>query len=508
MIKKIIGIMMTISVLLSGLSVMGYAVENNGKITIFIDGINSEDIVNVNTGEVVYPPQGKDITRVVFKNIPTVTKALITGKHDIIVDPLADDLKSLFAPVVVDENGNPAPDTYFNYQWPSKEEIKEYMNSDDPDKQLKYAFDWRLDMITVASQLHDFIEYVIDTAKVDTVSLIGCSMGSCAMLSYLKLYDYQYVDSAIVYVGGVNGTNTCGEPFSGNIGFNSDSIVRYVDCVMGENIGGIIVSALLQNLDSIGLMDKIAEFSEDLTNELNDAVYEKLFSVTFGCVPGMWSLVPYDLYPVAKELNGSALSPEMLERVDWYHYEVQAKSAEIMRGCLERGIKTAIISKYGYPGIPCVDSADNMTDMMIDTVYSSFGATIADVTEEYDESYVQVNDNGHNCISPDRLIDSSTCELCDYTWFIKNSKHSDDYAAIKPLFDYIIDSENQVNVWDGNYPQYLILDDGVIKPLTCENNYSAYNKEIGSDNIFIIFINTMKRFIKYFENVFSVLFHK
>lgn len=503
-----ISIILALLMITSCLLPFANAKDKKRSVTIFIDGINSEDIIDKQTGEVVYPPSGKDITNVVMKSIPVVTKALLTGRHEIIVDPIAESMKTLFAPVVVDENGYPAEGTVFNYNWPSKEQIREYIVSERTDKQLKYAFDWRLDMITVAEGLHDFIEYVMEAADADSVSLIGCSMGSCALLSYLKIYDYEYVDSAIVYVGGVNGTNTCGEPFSGDIAFNSESIVRYVDSMLGENIGGVLVSSLLHNMKAMGLMEPVVKFSDKLTKELNDAVYEKLFSVTFGCVPGMWSLVPLDKYEKAKELNGSSLSDEMLKRVDWYHYEVQAKSTEIMQGCLDRGIKTAIISKYGYPGIPCITSADEMTDSMIDTKYSSFGATVAEVNTNLGIDYVQKNDNGKNCVSPDLMIDSSTCSFCDYTWFIKNSKHSDDYAVAKVLFDYIIETDEQVNVWNGEYPQYLILENNSLVALTAENNKVNYPENFGNENIFNVFVNTVKRLFEIMKLWFGSLFNK
>lgn len=503
--RRLLSLLLTVFMLLSVFSLTPFAADKADKVTIFIDGINSEDIIDATTGEVLYPPQSKNIANAVLENIPVVTKALLTGKHEILIDPVAESVNALFAPVIVDENGKPGENTKFNFTWPTEEQLMDYMKSEDPAKRIKYAFDWRLDMQTIASGIHDFIEYVMEVTGAETVSLVGCSMGSCALLSYLKMYDYEYVDSAIVLVGAVNGTNCCGEPFAGKIALDSDSLVRYVDSLVGFDLGGVIEYSLLHGINALGIIDPVVKFSNNLIKELSDAVYEKIFAETFGTVPGMWALVPAELYEQARNSSACALSEQMLERTDWYHYEVQNCSAEIMQGCLDRGIHMGIIAKYGYPSIPVIESADAMTDSIVDTSLASFGATCADVDEVFPDDYRQQKENGHDCVSPDRLVDSSTCAFCDQTWFIKNTKHADDYGASAQIINYIIDSDVQATVWDGEFPQYLVLENGNPVPLTADNGKTLYTRDVASENVWTVFVNKWKMFFDLVSAFFSSL---
>lgn len=507
--KKTVSVLLAVCMVFSAMSLIAFAADKKNSITIFIDGINSEDIVDAETGEKIYPADGGRIGSAVVRNIPAILKSLVTGRHQELIGPAGEIVDSIFGPIGVDENGVPPANTRFNYTWPTAEEIRAFAASTDPGKRLKYAFDWRLDMQTIAAGLHDFIEYAMEASGADSVALIACSMGSCALLSYLRMYDYEYVDSAIILVGAVNGTSCCGEPFSGHVGFNSDSIVRYVDSVLGFDLGSVILTAFLHGINAMGLMDPVVKQATKLVDELNDAVYDQIFSETFNSFPGMWALVPFEMYEDAKALAGNSISDTLMERIDWYHYEVQAHAEDIMRGCLERDIRMGIIAKYGYPSIPCIESADAMSDTIIDTKYESFGAVCADTDGTLGDDYTQAVDNGHDCISPDRLIDSSTCTFCDYTWFIKNSKHADSFGASAVICNFIIDSDRQVTVWDDpSLPQYLILENDMPVPLTAENADVLYTVNIKDENVFTVFWKMLQSFRKLIKDFFDTLFAK
>lgn len=481
-----------------------FAAEKADSITIFIDGINSENIIDAVTGDVLYPPSGNAIAKAVIKNIPVITGALLTGKHEKAVPPLAEAVNALFAPAVVDENGLPPENAVFDYKWPTAEEIRAFVENKDPGKRLKYAFDWRLDMMTTARDLHSFIEYVMDAAGVHSVDLIGCSMGTCALMSYLKMYDFEYVRSVVILVGALNGVSSCGEPFAGKISLNSDSIVRYTDTVLGFDLGGVIASSLLHSLNASGIMDFVVKRANALADELKAAVYSTVFADTFAKIPGMWALVPFELYEQAKSLAGTGMSRKTLEASDWYHYEVQANNEDILRECLERGIKMGIIAKYGYPGIPCYDSCDAMSDSVIDTVYESFGAVCADAGKTLGSDYSQAVVNGHDCISPDGLIDSSTCTFCDQTWFIKNSKHADSFSQSAVICNYIINSDEQVTVWDNKaLPQYLVISSDDIVPLTSDNAPAVYRSGIEKETVLSVFADFIKSLTKLVRTFFA-----
>ncbi|MDR1408674.1 MAG: hypothetical protein LBJ12_00040 [Oscillospiraceae bacterium] len=69
----------------------------------------------------------------------------------------------------------------------------------------------------------------------------------------------------------------------------------------------------------------------------------------------------------------------------------------------------------------------------------------------------RVND-GHNHISPDRIINASTAALPEQTWFIKNAFHQME-TSYSGLYEYFLRADNP-NVFDNaKYPQYLKMDE-------------------------------------------------
>ena len=202
-------------------------------------------------------------------------------------------------------------------------------------------------------------------------------------------------------------------------------------------------------------------------------------------------------------LIGDNVSDEFIAKIDYYH-NIQGQNKEILDGVIENGGNLAIISKYGSTIPPVCVSQLNIGDMVIDTVYTSFGATCALANTTLGADYVQKVDCGHNHISADNMIDASTAAYPEYTWFIKDLMHADHTAAQWELIRFIFDSEAQPTVSDSEaYPQFLISIDDEIIPLTAENDTGKYGSDESASNGFLakvisffkMFINTVKNFI-------------
>jgi hypothetical protein len=72
--------------------------------------------------------------------------------------------------------------------------------------------------------------------------------------------------------------------------------------------------------------------------------------------------------------------------------------------------------------------------------------------------YEQAVNCGHNHISPDNIIDASTCMFPEYTWFVKGMMHTNFNSDYHNLVKWILASETQPNVFDNpNFPQFLEL---------------------------------------------------
>ena len=511
--KKFLCVLLSVMMIISASSVLAFAKEDVTPV-IFVDGIGSSNTVNTETGETVFPPATDAIISGVSKAALPLMGALASGNYEEVSEPLCEALVTIFDGMACDENGNPVYPTTSAYEFPTAEEIlsgeiaKNTVNLGfDAEEVVYFSYDWRMDMQTVAAQLNDLVKLVKDTTGAEKVNLVGFSMGSCVVTTYLHDFGYEDVKDVVILSGAFNGVSTCGEPFSGQIAFNEEGMIAYLKTMHGNGFSDKLVKALLDVLQAAGVLGNVLDIAEELNYAILDDVFEKGLKTTFARMPGIWSVVPYNMYEDAKDLLiGDNVSDEFIAKIDYYH-NVQGQNKEILDGVIENGGHLAIISKYGSTIPPVCVSQLNIGDMVIDTVYTSFGATCALANETLGADYVQAEDCGHNHISADNMIDASTAAYPEYTWFIKDLMHADHTAAQWELIRFIFASEEQPTVSDSEtYPQFLISIDEEIVPLTEENDTGKYGSDEKAENgmlakimnFFKMFIDAVKNFLAKF----------
>ena len=509
--KKLLAILMSVIMLTSTLSFFAFAKDDVTPV-IFVDGIGSSNTVNTETGETVFPPATDSIISGVSKAALPLMGALATGNYEEVSEPLCEALVTIFDGMACDENGNPVYPTTSAYEFPTAEEIlsgeiaKNTVNLGfDAEEVVYFSYDWRMDMQTVAAQLNDLVQLVKDTTGAEKVNLVGFSMGSCVVTTYLHDFGYEDVKDVVILSGAFNGVSTCGEPFSGQIAFNEEGMIAFLKTMLGDSFSDKLVKALIDVLQAAGVLGNVLDIAEELNYAILDDVFEKGLKTTFARMPGIWSVVPYNMYDDAKALLiGDNVSDEFIAKIDYYH-NVQGQNKEILDGVIENGGHLAIISKYGSTIPPVCVSQLNIGDMVIDTVYTSFGATCADANKTLGADYVQAENCGHNHISADNMIDASTAAYPEYTWFVKDLMHADHTVAQWELIRFIFASEEQPTVADSEkYPQFLISIDEEIVPLTAENDSGKYGSdENADDSMFAKFINFFKRIIDTLKNLLS-----
>ncbi|MBQ8210495.1 MAG: alpha/beta fold hydrolase [Clostridia bacterium] len=482
--KKSVCIVLSVLMMLSALSSVAFAADEE-KLTpvVFVDGIMSSDIVYAETGENAFVPSTDDIVNAVKDLIVPLGKSIGNGDYSELGEPLSEALVKIFDGIACDENGKPVYNTVSNYSIPTEEEIlsgkiaKECKNLGfDAEEVVHFSYDWRLDMVTIASLLHDCIEAVLEATGAEKVNIVGFSMGTCVVTTYLHEHGYEYVDGVVMLSGGFNGVSTCGEPFSGQIMFDETGLVTYLKTMLGDDVSASMINVLFDALSKAGVLGNILSIAEEMNYAILDDVFELGLGTTFARMAGIWALIGQDDYEKAKELLiGDNVSDEFIAKIDYYHYEIQANNEEILDGVIENGGNLAIIAKYGSTIPPVCESQLNIGDSVIDTVNTSFGATCATADTTLGEDYVQAVDCGHDHISADNMIDASTCVYPEYTWFIKDLMHSDHTQAQWELISFIFESETQPTVCDNeNYSQFLINVDEEIVPLTEHNNSDIY----------------------------------
>lgn len=508
--KKFLCILMSVVMLMSVSSLFAFAAEDTTPV-IFVDGIGSSATVNTETGETVFPPATDAIIGGVSEAALPLIKAIAGGNYEEASEPLCKALVTIFDGMACDENGDPVYPTTSAYEYPDAETIlsgKMAIETEnlgfDAEEIVYFSYDWRMDMQTVASQLNELVKLVKDTTGADKVNLVGFSMGSCVVTTYLHDYGYEDIKDVVILSGAYNGVSTCGEPFSGQIAFNNEGMVAFLMTMFGDSLSDFIIKALIDALNQSGVLGNVLSIAEEMNYAILDDVFEMGLKTTFARMPGIWSVIPYNMYEDAKALLvGDNVSDEFEAKIDYYHYEVQGNNKEILDGVIENGGHLAIVAKYGSTIPPVCVSQLNIGDMVIDTVYTSYGATCADANSTLGEDYVQAVDCGHNHLSADNMIDASTCAYPEYTWFVKDLMHADHTAAQWELMRFIFASENQPTVSDSEtYPQFLINIDDEIVPLTAENDSGKYgeNKPLNLLNFIVSIIKKFFDSIKAFFN--------
>lgn len=500
--KKFLSITLAIVMMLSAMSMFAFASEDPSPI-IMVDGIASSKTVNTETGEVIFPPSTEDITAGIQDAILPLSSKIVTGKIDEIGKPASEALVKIFDKMSCDENGNPIYPTGSSYTIPEVYEIKTEIADNKEDGygyDVYFSYDWRLDMKTIAGQLNQLIKNVKDGTGCNKVSLVGFSMGSCVVDSYLYEYGYDDVDNVVILSGGFNGVSVCGDPFSGQIDFDATGLVTFLKTSLGTSMEDKLLGALIDILNQAGALGNVLNLAEDLNYMILDDVFELGLKTTFARFPGLWSVIPAEMYDAAKELLiGDNVSDEFIAKIDYYHDEVQANNKEILDGVIANGGNLGIISTYGTTIPPVGKNQLNIGDVVIDTVYSSFGATCALANSTLGKDYVQAVDCGHNHISADNMIDASTCAYPEYTWFIKDMMHGDHTDDMWALIKFIFNSENQPTVHDNAaYPQFLINIDETLYPLTEENDTGKYGGELSFiEKIVAFFRNIIDSILKF-----------
>ncbi len=516
--KKFLSILLAITMIFSFMSIIGFAEEieeENSLPVIFVDGIASSAIINADTKESLFPPSASAILSAVGDLAEPLAKAIDERDLSSIGVPVSQALVKMFDSIACDENGAPVYNTVSEYKIPTAQDFETGKAYEDLDgfsygEAIKFSYDWRLDVVTIASQLRDCIESVLENTDAEKVNLVGFSMGTCIVTTYLHEYDYEYVNDVIMLSGAYNGVACCGEPFSGQVDFDEKGLVAFLKTVLGQDISTSLVKVLIDVLYSAGIVTNITDYLDELSAQILDDLFKNGLQKTFARFPGMWALVPYNMYDSAKEL---ALDPnttaEFIEKIDYYHNEIQANNEKILNGVMERGGNLAIISKYGSTIPPVSVSQKNIGDLVLDVVNTSFGAKCATADTTLGADYIQAVDCGHNHISPDNMIDASTCVYPEYTWFIKGLNHADHTEGMWDLIKFIFASETQPTVFDNaDFSQFLIsLGENELVPLTAENDIYKYDEipDVG-ETLFEKIINILKLMFNAFINFFKSMF--
>ena len=408
------------------------------------------------SGKQIYPFK-EELTDIVMADsdalISSAATSLFTGNWKYLGNTISKNLESSFGELVLDGNGEIYNGTYtLPYTDPRPIESNYQMND------YLFNYDWRLDPITLAGDLSDFIDAVLAATGKEKVHLVSRCLGTSIAASYLTFYGADKIDTCVMYAGSAMGILPISTFFSGSLDIDPDALQRFADNATAESDYVDLMKTFASILKASNLAKNV--FESNFKTAINQILPDLLLE-TYATMPSHWSMVSHEYYEKAKTFIFSGREEEyagLISKIDNYHYGVQQILPETLTRLKEEGLKVCIFAKYNYELAPLYENSNFQSDDTIEVSSMSFGAYAPVFGKVLSDDYIaNAKANGtFKYISPDYIIDASTCLFPDNTWFVKDAGHENWPASVYDFILKILRTKEQYTInTNPNYPQFL-----------------------------------------------------
>lgn len=404
--------------------------------------------------------------------MPFLVQGLGTGNYQPYYDALEKEIGELFEGLLLDNNGEASDGSQVN---PEKQQIMAVKRHQDVSNGGKnnfdlnsyiFWYDWRLDPIYIADELHAYINDIKEATGATEVSIACRCLGTSVVTAYVEKYGMDGIRGIGFDGGVVNGSELISETISGKFSFDADAINRFlIDCdALYMFSVDDFVNETIDMLSKAGIFDAIVGVTkEKIYYTVVKGITSALALSTFFTFPSYWAAVKAEDYETAKEYvfgpEGSEKRQKyagLIEKIDNYDEVVRKNIPEIMKEIDDNG-NLCVIAKYGVQLVPFVKSMNIVGDQFSTVTSASYGATTSTIYDTLSDEYIaqRVSEGKGKYISPDKQIDASTCMYPDQTWFVKGANHSDWTDAENRILYNVIVSDKQLTVDDSPYSQYF-----------------------------------------------------
>ncbi len=403
--------------------------------------------------------------------------------------------------IVVDSHTEPVEDYMnFNVSLTEEEKLAKALYEELGDDHVYlFTYDWTANPVDIAADLKDFIEEVKKQSGHNKVSINAESLGGAIVNLYLSKYGQGSIENLVMANSAFNGLEMMAQLFTGNVDID------------GTALSYLITQELLGNADYrelavfASVFEEVAKIADELMANptFKQMMYDEIFVPVFGYIPSFWSLVPTYKYDGHDNIVFDEAKDYIFgEDTGFLFFETREKaggnllfavntirnaSAEsdkivdkLLNGYKKSGKKYPAINSYANVTnynrfiAPVTPSANWNSDGVIEAYNASGFATIADMGLTLGENYIQAElKDVANYVSPDNVVDASTCQAPNNTWFIKNLGHVK-YDANDGTADFYVwlltATEKQDINTDENYPQFLYYDTTINQLMTFDEH--------------------------------------
>ncbi|MBQ5905396.1 MAG: hypothetical protein IIW88_05975, partial [Clostridia bacterium] len=330
------------------------------------------------------------------------------------------------------------------------------------------------------------------------------------------------VNDAVLFIPSTEGINLIGALFAGKIDIVAENLDTYAEsflkyeAVIEDTAVRDLVVVMVSILEQAKALNLGTDALQKLIDEIKDNLIPRLVRRTYGSFPSFWSMVPTEYLEdaIAFVYNTPELQEEYKGTID----KARSYNSKVMlnaRNCIKElngDIDISVISKYNLPLMPVFADCKPTSDGIAETEYTSFGATVADFGKTLSADYIaSISEVNKKFLSPDNMIDASTCALPEKTWFIKNSYHDHFPASIDKLIEAILTTD--IDVFSNElYPQFLDAAVTAETIVPIEKAETEVTPDDGNDETNKTekenWFDILRRFIQSIINFFKGLFTK
>lgn len=283
----------------------------------------------------------------------------------------------------------------------------------DPGRVYCFQYDSRMDAVTVAYQLRDFINKVKEFNNAEKVNIFALSFGGLITSTYLTLFESDNsVEKVVMSVPAIGGTNIPDRLFRGKINLPAEDVIKFFETILG---GESNLARMLEDDETERLNTVLSCASDGFRNSL----------LSWGSI---WSLCSTDLY---EDLKNDYLDPVSNARIisnnDLLHYEIKPKFTEVYKRIIAKGGSVSILCATGSS---LVAGGEYNGDVILPAEKVS-GALCAPDGMRFPDGYTGSKKVcaylSHNHISPSMQIDATSAYLPENTWFIDGQYHGQYY---------------------------------------------------------------------------------
>lgn len=498
--KRILGLITAVvTVFVPLTSLTAAAAETYAYPTVYVPGFMASDIYNnvENPDEgLAWPMSTDEILDFVKDCVPALLEFSVTRDWDKLGNAISPLALSFFGKSICDPDGGITNGSGVIFEYPSAETVR---NS----KYTIFNYDWRADPLETAEKLNDYINYILEACNTDKIALKCHSLGGIITLTYCTLYGCDKLDAVAFNSAAIFGESYTGDMLSGDMILSSDALFAFMDFVFDSTEQEELWDKIFDILENAGLGELVSQLGNTILKNLTDILIPEVVAPLFGGWLTIWAMVPDEMIEEAESFTFTNFMPrdseetlELKQKIDTYNSVVRAHKKETLLE-IDAKCKVGVIARYGYSSIPATSSWQEISDGVVDTKNSSFGATVSLYGTTLDDDILANTDKEY--ISPDLTINAQTCLFPEKTWFIKNAKHSDSYDALDTLIDKILYSDEEITVDTyEEFPRFLKYDyatDSI-------NPDNSTPKADVSQNIFEMIV---EKFKKMFAEIFNKL---